>query len=129
MTFSRNISHSTFLPLAPRFRGGSGKLMKRAGASLLLLLAATACHAEDRQTSGGDPQAGVWGLDPDATSATLARSDWKFLSMSTMSWPDGRQAVVTMWTSQLGDFARCFDYFNAAMNQTGGKCERSGTGL
>ena len=34
-----------------------------------------------------------------------------------------------MWNSELGDFARCFDYFDAAMNQTGGKCERSGTGL
>jgi hypothetical protein len=49
--------------------------------------------------------------------------------MSTLSWPDGRQAVVTMWNSKLGDFARCFDYFDAKMNQTGGKCERSGTGL
>ncbi len=46
-----------------------------------------------------------------------------------MSWPDGRQAVVTMWVNQLGDFARCFDYFDAKMVQTGGKCERSGTGL
>ncbi len=37
--------------------------------------------------------------------------------------------MVTLWNSELGDFARCFDYFDAAMNQTGGKCERSGTGL
>ena len=34
-----------------------------------------------------------------------------------------------MWMNQLGDFARCFDYFDATMVQTGGKCERSGTGL
>ena len=60
---------------------------------------------------------------------TLAREGWKFLAMSTMSWPDGRQAFVTLWNSQLGDFARCFDYFDAAMNQSGSKCERSGTGL
>ena len=92
------------------------------------ILAAGTALAEDRQTSG-ERGAGVWGLDEKATSAGLAREGWTFLSMSTMSWPDGRQAVVTLWNSKLGDFARCFDYFDAEMNQTGGKCERSGTGL
>jgi hypothetical protein len=99
--------------------------------SLLLamsILATGAALAEDRQTSG-ERGAGVWGLDEKASSAALAREGWTFLSMSTMSWPDGRQAVVTLWNSKLGDFARCFDYFDADMNQTGGKCERSGTGL
>ncbi len=96
---------------------------------LFVLLAASAALAEDRQTSGGDPRAGVWGLDAEATSATLARDGWKFLGLSTLSWPDGRQAGVTRWNSKIGDFARCFDYFDAAMKQTGGKCERSGTGL
>ena len=62
-------------------------------------------------------------------AAQLARDGWKFLAMSTMSWPDGRQAVVTLWQSELGDYARCFDYFDAAVRQTGGKCERSGTGI
>jgi hypothetical protein len=94
----------------------------------LVMFAATATLAEDREP-GGDPAAAIWGLDPDATSAVLARDGWRFLSMATMSWPDGRQAVVTMWNSDLGDFARCFDYFDAAMNQMGGKCERSGTGI
>ena len=97
-------------------------------AAVVVLSAVSAAPAEDRQTSG-QAGASVWGLDPDATSATLARGGWKFLSMSTLSWPDGRQAVVTMWTSDLGDFARCFDYFDAKMEQAGGKCERSGTGL
>lgn len=94
----------------------------------LLMFAATASLAEERET-GGDPAAGVWGLDAAATSAILAREGWHFLSMSTLSWPDGRQAVVTMWNSELGDFARCFDYFDAEMTQTGSKCERSGTGI
>jgi pectin methylesterase-like acyl-CoA thioesterase len=95
----------------------------------LTLAATAATAAEQRETSGADPRAGVWGLDPQATSAELARGGWKYLGMATLSWPDGRQAVVTMWNSKLGDFARCFDYFDAAMHQTGGKCERSGTGL
>ena len=104
------------------------KIRAAIAAALVLLAAGTAALAEDRETAG-KPEAGIWGLDADATSAVLARGGWKFLGMSTLSWPDGRQAVVTMWNSDLGDFARCFDYFDAAMNQTGGKCERSGTGL
>jgi hypothetical protein len=95
----------------------------------LMLATMPAFAGDNRETSGGDPRAGVWGLDPSATSAGLARGGWKYLGMSTLSWPDGRQAVVTLWSSKLGDFARCFDYFDAEMRQTGGKCERTGTGL
>lgn len=105
--------------------------MKRTLLTLILAMAiaAPALAAEKRETGGGDGRAGIWGLDPDSTSAVLARDGWKYLGMSAMSWPDGRQALVTLWNSKLGDFARCFDYFDAEMNQTGGKCERSGTGL
>lgn len=97
----------------------------------LALFAATPTLAADDRESAGTTQDGygVWGFDEQASSASLARDGWKFLSMSTLSWPDGRQAVVTMWVNQLGDFARCFDYFDAKMTQTGGKCEHSGTGL
>jgi hypothetical protein len=95
-----------------------------------LIALATAACADDRETARPPAEwSGTWGLDPDASSAGLARAGWRFLGLSTLSWPDGRQAVVTMWRSELGDFARCFDYFDAAMRQTGGKCERSGTGL
>jgi hypothetical protein len=99
------------------------------------LLALSACHpaAADDDDRKGLPNfresGGVWGLDPKATAANLARDGWRFLSMSTLSWPDGRQAVVTMWQSKVGDYARCFDYFTPAMEPAGGKCERSGTGI
>jgi hypothetical protein len=96
--------------------------------AVLAGLAAGAALADDREQAGV-PGAGIWGLDPNASAAALARDGWRFLAMSAMSWPDGRQAVVTMWGSPLGDFARCFDYFDAALVPTGGKCERSGTGL
>lgn len=97
---------------------------------IVVALATSAFAADDREMAGQSQKGyGVWGFDEKASSAELARGGWKFLSMSTMSWPDGRQAVVTLWNSKLGDFARCFDYFDAAMNQVGGKCERSGTGL
>ena len=103
--------------------------MKLALFALALLLAPLDASAAENRETAGAPGAGVWGLDPSATSASLARDGWKFLALSTLSWPDGRQAVVTLWTSKLGDYARCFDYFDAAMKQTGSKCERSGTGL
>ncbi len=99
-------------------------------AALALLAAAPALAADDRESAGTSENGyGVWGFDAEASSASLARDGWKFLALSTLSWPDGRQAVVTMWVNQLGDFARCFDYFDAHMIQTGGKCEHSGTGL
>ncbi len=96
----------------------------------ILLAAMPALAADDRESAGKTQDGyGIWGFDEQASSASLARDGWKFLALSTLSWPDGRQAVVTMWVNQLGDFARCFDYFDAKMVQTGGKCERSGTGL
>ncbi len=54
------------------------------------VLLAGAALADDRQTAG-EAAAGIWGLDPDATSAVLARAGWKFLAMSTLSWPDGKR--------------------------------------
>ncbi len=101
-----------------------------AATSFLLAAAVPALAADNRESAGSTQDGyGIWGFDAEASSAALARDGWKFLAMSTLSWPDGRQAVVTMWVSQLGDFARCFDYFDANMVPTGGKCERSGTGL
>ena len=99
-----------------------------AAAALTLTFAAAPAFADDRDTVD-DFSGGIWGFDPNATSAHLARHGWTFLGISSLSWPDGRQAVVTLWNSDLGDFARCFDFFDADMNQTGGKCERSGTGI
>jgi hypothetical protein len=107
--------------------------MKQTVIAVLLMFTAAgsvAAQDDDRESAGKTQDGyGVWGFDEEASSAALARDGWKFLSMSTMSWPDGRQALVTLWVSQLGDFARCFDYFDAKMIQVGGKCERSGTGL
>jgi hypothetical protein len=105
--------------------------MRRIALALAMTIAAAPAVAADDREGAAPPEAwsGTWGFEPEASSASLARAGWRFLAMSTLSWPDGRQAVVTMWGSELGDFARCFDYFDAAMHQTGGKCERSGTGL
>lgn len=101
----------------------------QAALSVVLLTIAPAL-ADDRDAAGvAEDGRGIWGFDPDASSASLARDGWQFMAMTGLSWPDGRQAVITMWRSQIGDFARCVDYFGADMQQAGGKCERSGTGL
>src|SRR5690606_39947753 len=73
--------------------------------------------------------AGTWGVDQAITAASLARDGWKFLSGSTMSWPDGSQVLVTIWLSELGDHARCFGYFTPVLEPAGGRCERTGHGL
>lgn len=106
--------------------------MQSAKALLLavaLIAPAVALADDERQSTPTFPMNGIWGFDARITSAALARDGWKFLSLATMSWPDGRQAVVTMWQSKIGDYARCFDYFNEKMEPAGGKCERSGTGI
>ncbi len=96
-------------------------------AATALCAALTPVAADERESVVGAN--GAWGLDPAISSAQLARDGWQFMAMSTLSWPDGRQAIVTLWQSRLGDYARCFDYFDAALIPAGGKCERSGTGL
>jgi hypothetical protein len=38
-----------------------------------------------------------------------------------LSWPDGRQAIVTFWKAENSVF-RCIDYFDTSMQSTGGGC-------
>ena len=58
-------------------------------------------NAEERQQS--KPYTVVpfiehgWARDPHSTSGGLAATGWKLLGTAGLSWPDGRQAVVTFW--------------------------------
>ena len=47
-----------------------------------------------------------WKPDPHATSGGLAAASWKMLGTAGLSWPDGRQAVVTFWISTLKEIVR-----------------------
>ena len=60
--------------------------MKRAAMVLESFLTATGAAADDRETAQPPAEwSGAWGLDPEASSAALARDGWQFLGMSAMS--------------------------------------------
>ena len=72
-----------------------------------------------------------WAIAPGVTSANLAHTPWVLVQSTGLSWPDGRQAVVTFWATPErasgGAFAlyiRCTAYFDRDMIQTGEKCEQ-----
>lgn len=54
-------------------------------------------------------------------AADLAKT-YKLASSVGLSWPDGRQAIVTFW-QHAPVLYRCIDYFDASMRSTGGKCQ------
>lgn len=59
-----------------------------------------------------------------APSGDLASRGWRMLGVTSMSWPDGRQAVMSFWRSPDGaETSRCIDYFDASMQEEGGSCE------
>ena len=56
------------------------------------------------------------------TSSQLAKAKWKLTGTTGLSWPDGRQAIITFWMSNDGKIRRCVDYMKSDMVSTGGKC-------
>jgi hypothetical protein len=70
-------------------------------------------------------QEGSWSPSQEDTSHGLASAGWQFLGASGLSWPDGRQAIVTFWDSSEGQIARCFDYFDANMSEVRGNCQHA----
>ena len=76
----------------------------------------------------GGAQAQEWKALPGLTSAKLAASGWLQTSAAGLSWPDGRQAVVTFWVSTENEnqmTMRCVDYFDDDMVATGGGCSQA----
>jgi hypothetical protein len=66
-----------------------------------------------------------WQVVPGLTSANLAASKWELVGSSGLSWPDGRQAIVSFWASENPQFTfRCTKFFDASMRSTGEKCEQ-----
>src|SRR5262245_35208891 len=69
------------------------------------------------------PEPPTWLILPGVTSASIAvvPEGWQLVSSSGLSWPHGKQAIVTFW--RKGNIhRRCLDYFDADMQQTGGLC-------
>ncbi|TXN46305.1 hypothetical protein [Methylobacterium sp. WL7] len=98
--------------------------MRRSALTLTLPLAcmSTFTHAEgsiERQPNVR------WEIVPGLTSANLSAAPSQLVGSSGLSWPDGRQAVVTFWSAKTRRTTiRCTAYFDKDMQQTGEKCER-----
>lgn len=70
-------------------------------------------------------EAASWSVSTGTTSADLASRGWLLLSSSGLSWPDGRQAIVTFWKDpDTAAVIRCIGYFEADMSGDGEACER-----
>lgn len=97
-------------------RSGAGaevSLAKNITAAVVLASLSCAAQAQEWQTLSG------------MTSAKLAAAGWQQSGAAGLSWPDGRQAVVSFWWMPThGDrlTMRCVDYFDADMRGTGGTC-------
>ena len=62
----------------------------------------------------------AWRPVPGLTSGDLAKKDATLISSAGLSWPDGRQAIVTFWKAET--IYRCGDFFSTHYEQTGGGC-------
>jgi len=91
-----------------------GTLQMRLIALILAVAAATPAVAQQ------------WEPKPNMTSATLAERGYQVDGVAGLSWPDGRQAVVTFWSLQLRlgsvSTARCTTFYDASMVETGETC-------
>lgn len=66
-----------------------------------------------------------WATMPDQTSANLSGTHWQLAGTAGLSWVDGRQAIVTFWSSpgKKPSTIRCTAYFDKDMVESGEKCE------
>jgi hypothetical protein len=82
------------------------------------LLAAADVRAQDTWMSG-------WLSGGGNTTAFLAISGFEQLSAAGLSWPDGRQGIVTFWKGEASGVTahfRCVTYFDASMVEAGELC-------
>jgi hypothetical protein len=73
----------------------------------------------------GAANAKEWTWLSGMTSAKLAAAGWTATASAGLSWPDGRQAVVTHWRAVIDGHElafRCIDYFDENMRPAGETC-------
>lgn len=106
----------------------------------ILVCLTTTAHAQS-----ADIVPGIWEIQPGLTSASLARSAWIQTGAAGLSFPDGRQAVISYWEAVIATSdgeqqvppsgveyqvlrkerrltVRCVTYFNTNMQETGDIC-------
>ncbi|MCG7948695.1 MAG: hypothetical protein N0C84_20355 [Candidatus Thiodiazotropha taylori] len=67
---------------------------------------------------------GSWQYTLKLGSASIARAGGELIESTGLSWPDGRQIIVTYWKLNSGEMVRCFDNFQADMQSTGSSCQK-----
>jgi opacity protein-like surface antigen len=84
------------------------------------------CVASMAAFYAGAAPAADWVPMLSVTTADVAAAGWELRSSSGLSWPDGRQAVVTFWLRALNTpfTIRCVTAFAADGQQTGSLCKR-----
>ena len=86
----------------------------------IAVMAVTAFLAEQSLAAEWQPMFGT-------TTADLAAAGWEIQTSSGLSWPDGRQSIVTFWRYKTY-LVRCSTAFQADELQTGELCKYSGLG-
>ena len=71
---------------------------------------------------------GDWEPDTETSSRRLVMAGFDQTGAAGLSWPDGRQAVVTFWRGQDEHYLfvyRCMSFFDADLVPTGEQCVRA----
>jgi hypothetical protein len=94
------------------------RTVRRLGIAFAALVFAelSSAQAQESATEG-------WNQEPSTTSGGFAQARCQLLGTAGLSWPDGRQGIITFWHCEDGKTARCLDYFDAEMAATGGRCD------
>jgi len=88
--------------------------------AMLVAVAFSCFVVEGKAVAQNELQLG-WRIVVSLTSRDLANEKAELISSAGLSWPDGRQAVVTFWKAENSLF-RCIDYFDKDFRQTGSAC-------
>ena len=88
---------------------------------LMLCTKVVSAQGPDKTPSPSDFR---WEILPGLQSAGLSSVSWLMVGSSGLSWPDGRQAVVTFWrsTGTKPLHIRCVANFDNVMRWTGEGC-------
>src|SRR5680860_1849552 len=84
--------------------------------AMVLFFFAVGAAAQDASEEG-------WRVVLPLQSNDLASKQAELLSSSGLSWPDGRQGIVTFWRHE-NSLYRCIDFFDESYQQTGGACSK-----
>ncbi len=88
------------------------------------VMAADKSSSSDKSSQA--PAQFIWEPVPNVNSANIARTaDWDLANSSSVSWPDGRIALITYWVEPKQHLKmRCVDFKNKEFQDTGSFCSQ-----